>query len=133
MNGSSAQVAVTGGALYVTNAGGTAVTTLNGGSLRQGAGVFKTDNLILTNGGSVLTISNYVVGSTAGTTNTVTITGGTLIVTNAALGIGNDGTTTNGAGIGSATFSNAIVAATTLNIGSTAGGLGSLVVQSNAT
>jgi hypothetical protein len=101
--------------------------------LLQGAGLFKTDNLIVTNGGSVITLSNYSVGSVAGTTNVLAInSGSSLIVSNAALGIGNDGTATNGSGIASATVSNAMVSATFVNIGSTAGGRGALTVQSNA-
>jgi hypothetical protein len=95
--------------------------------------VFKTDNLILTNGGSVVTVSNYVLGANAGTTNTLALTGGTsLTISNAALGIGNDGSTTGGSGTGSATLSNATVSATVINVGSTAGGLGALTVQTNA-
>jgi hypothetical protein len=49
----SAGVSVSGGALNITNATHTATTMMNGGSLLLGAGAFQTDNLILTNGGSV--------------------------------------------------------------------------------
>ena len=49
----NASVSVFGGALYITNATHTATTVMNGGSLFLGAGVFETDNFILTNGGSI--------------------------------------------------------------------------------
>jgi hypothetical protein len=130
-NNPNASVSVTAGALYVTNASHTATTILNGGTLFQGAGVFKTDNLIITNGGGVITISNIVLGANAGTTNTLAVSG-TLTLTNATLGIGNDGTTNAGAGTGIATITNGTLNATTVNLGSTAGGVGSLTVQSNA-
>jgi len=132
-NGATAQVSVTGGALLVTNAAGNATTILNGASLFHGAGVFKTDNLILTNGGNVITVSNYAIGGAAGTTNVLALSGGSsLTISNAALGIGNDGTTSNGSGTATATLSNATVSATVINLGSTAGGLGTLSIQTNA-
>lgn len=128
----SAGVSVSGGALNITNATHTATTIMNGGSLLLGAGVFKTDNFILTHGGSVNAISNVLVGTTAGATNTLDLSGGsTLILTNATLGLGNNGTT-NGAGTGIASISDATINVTTLNLGSTAGGLGLLTLQSNA-
>jgi hypothetical protein len=128
----SAGVSVTGGALYITNATHDATTIMNGGSLDLGAGVFKSDNFILTGGGSVISISNFLVGTTAGTTNTLDLSGGsTLILTNGTLGLGNNGTT-NGAGTGIASISGGIVKVTALNLGSTAGGLGLLTLQSNA-
>lgn len=127
-----AGVSVSGGALNITNATHTATTIMNGGSLHVGAGAFQTDNLILTNGGSITSISNFLVGTTAGTTNTIDLSGGsTLILTNATLGLGNNGPT-NSAGIGIAFITGATVNVTTLNLGSTAGGLGLLTLQSNA-
>ena len=127
----NASVSLTGGALYITNATHSATTIMNGGSLSLGAGVFATDNLILTNGGSVTALNNFLLGTTAGVTNTLALSGGTLILTNATLGLGNDGTT-NGAGTGIASIANATISVTALNLGSTAGGLGLLTLQSNA-
>ena len=100
----SAGVSVFGGALYITNATHTATTIMNGGSLLLGAGVFDTDNFILANGGSVTALNNFLLGATAGVTNTLDLSSGsTLVLTNATLGLGNNGTT-NGAGTGSQTF-----------------------------
>jgi hypothetical protein len=128
----SAGVSVSGGALNITNSTHTATTTMNGGSLFLGAGVFKTDNFILANGGSVRASSSILVGTTSGTTNTLDLSGGsTFILTNAALGLGNNGPT-NGAGIGIASITGATINVTTLNLGSTGGGLGLLTLQSNA-
>jgi len=128
----SAGVSVSGGALNITNATHTATTMMNGGSLLLGAGAFQTDNLILTNGGSVSAISNLLVGTTSGTTNTLALSAGsTLLLTNAALSLGNNGTT-NGAGTGIASITGATVNVTTLNLGSVAGGLGLLTLQSNS-
>lgn len=127
----SASISVTGGALLVTNATHSATTIMNGGSLSLGAGVFTTDNLILTNGGSVTALNNFLIGTTAGVTNTLALSGGTLILTNATLGLGNNGTT-NGAGTGIASIANATISVSALNLGSTAGGLGLLTLQSNA-
>ncbi len=127
----SASISVTGGALHVTNATHTATTIMNGGSLSLGAGVFATDTLILTNGGSVTALNNFLLGTTAGVTNTLALSGGTIILTNGTLGLGNDGTT-NGAGTGIASIANAIISVSALNLGSTAGGLGLLTLQSNA-
>jgi len=128
----SAGVSVSGGALNITNATHTATTILNGGSLLLAAGVFQTDNLILTYGGRVNSTSNVRVGPTVGTTNTLTLSGGsTLILTNAALGLGNNGTT-NGAGTGIATITDATINVTRLDLGSASGGLGLLTLQSNA-
>lgn len=125
-------ISITGGALVVTNATHSATTIMNGGSLSLGAGVFTTDHLILTNGGTFTAISNFLLGTTVGVTNTLALSGGgTLILTNATLGLGNDGNT-NGAGIGIASIANASVRVTTLNLGSTAGGLGLLTLQSNS-
>jgi hypothetical protein len=128
----SASISVTGGALHVTNATHSATTIMNGGSLRLGAGVFDTDNLILANGGSLTGINNFFVGTAAGATNTLGLSdGSTLILTNATLGLGNNGTT-NGAGTGIATITDATINVTTLNLGSPAGGLGLLTLESNA-
>ncbi|NOS68605.1 MAG: hypothetical protein HOP33_01565 [Verrucomicrobia bacterium] len=128
----SAGVSVFGGALYITNATHTATTIMNGGSLLLGAGVFDTDNLILANGGGVTAINDFLVGTTAGATNTLALSSGsTLFLTNATLGLGNNGTT-NGAGTGIATMTDATINVTTLNLGSTAGGLGLLTLHSNA-
>ena len=128
----SAGVSVSGGALNITNATHTATTMMNGGSLLLGAGAFQTDNLILTNGGSVSATSNLLIGTTSGTTNTLALSAGsTLILTNAALSLGNNGPT-NGAGTGIASITGSTVNVTTLNVGSVAGGLGLLTLQSNA-
>lgn len=127
----SASISVTGGALLVTNATHSATTIMNGGSLSLGAGVFATDNLILTNGGRVTALSNFLLGTTAGVTNILALSGGTLILTNATLGLGNNGPT-NGAGTGIASIADATISVTALNLGSTAGGLGLLTLQSNA-
>lgn len=128
----SASISVTGGALHVTNATHSATTTMNGGSLLLGAGVFNTDNLILANGGSVTAINNFLVGSTPGATNLLALSGGsTLFLTNATLGLGNNGPT-NGAGTGIASIADATINVTALNLGSTAGGLGLLTLESNA-
>ena len=128
----SGAVSVFGGALYITNDTHTAATIMNGGSLFLGTGVFQADNFILTNGGSVIAISNFLVGATTGTTNTLDLSGGSrLILTNAALGLGNNGTT-NDAGTGIASITDATIDVTTLNLGSPAGGLGFLTLQSNA-
>ena len=125
-------VSVSGGALNITNATHTATTIMNGGSLFLGAGVFQTDNLILNHGGSVNSINNVLIGTTAGTTNTLALLDGSiLILTNAALDLGNNGTT-NVAGTGIATIAGAAINVNTLNLGSTAGGLGLLTLQSNA-
>jgi hypothetical protein len=127
-----ASISVTGGALLVTNAAHSATTLMDGGWLSSGAGVFATDNLILTNGGSVTALNNFLLGTTAGATNTLALSGGgALILTNATLGLGNDGTT-NGAGTGIASIDNATISVTALNLGSTAGGLGLLTLQSNS-
>jgi len=128
----SAGVSVSGGALNITNATHNATTIMNGGSLLLGAGVFQSDNLILAQGGSLNSISDMFVGTTAGATNTLALSdGSTLILTNAALGLGNNGTT-NGAGTGIAFITGATINVTTLNLGSTAGGLGLLTLESNA-
>lgn len=128
----NAGVSVFGGALYVTNAAHTAAAVLNGGSLFLGAGVFKADNYTLTNGSVVVAISNVLVGTTAGTTNTLALSGGSaLILTNATLGLGNTGPT-NAAGTGAASIANATLIAAGINLGSAAGGVGRLTLQSNA-
>lgn len=129
----SAGVSVSGGALNITNATHTATTLMNGGALLLlGAGVFQTDNLILTHGGSVNSSRNVLVGTTVGTTNTLALSGGsTLSLTNAALGLGNNGTT-NGAGTGIATITDATINVTRLDLGSAGGGRGLLTLQSNA-
>lgn len=125
-------VSIFGGALCITNATHTATTVLNGGSLFLGAGVFEFDNLTLTNGSSMAASSNVLVGTTAGTTNTLALSGGSaLILTNATLGLGNNGPT-NSAGTGTASISNATIIAAGLNLGSAAGGVGLLTLQSNA-
>lgn len=121
-----AGVTVSGGALYITNATHTATTIMNGGSLFLGAGLFATDNFILTNGGSGAALSDVLIGTTPGTTNTVALSGGSrLVLTNATLGLGNNGT-------GIASITDATVNVTTLNLGSAAGGLGSLTLHSNS-
>ena len=128
----SAGVTVSGGALNITNATHTATTIMDGGALLLGAGVFRTDNLILANGGSVSAINNFLVGTTAGVTNTLALSSGsTLFLTNATLGLGNNGTT-NGAGTGIATITDATINVTRLDLGSAGGGLGYLTLQSNA-
>ena len=125
-------VFVIGGALYITNATHNATAIMNGGSLYLSAGVFETDNFILTNGGSGTAFSDVHFGTTAGATNTLALSSGSsLILNNATLGLGNNGTT-NGAGTGIATIADATVNVNTLNLGSTAGGLGLLTLQSNA-
>ena len=127
-----AGVSVSGGALNITNATHTATTILNGGSLLVNAGVFKTDNFDLANGGSVSANSNILVGTTSGTTNNLDLSGGSrFILTNATLGLGNNGAT-NVAGTGIATITGATVNVTTLDLGSPVGGLGLLTLQSNA-
>ena len=127
-----AGVSVSGGALNITNAAHTATTIMDGGSLLLGAGVFKTDNFLLTHGGSVKASSNVLLGTTAGATNTLDLSGGSmLILTNATLGLGNNGTT-NGAGTGIASITDASINVSTLNLGSASGGLGLLTLQSNA-
>jgi hypothetical protein len=128
----SAGVSVFGGSLYVTNATHTATTIMDGGSLLWGTGVFETDNFVLANGGSVTALNNFLLGATAGVTNTLDLSSGsTLVLTNATLGLGNNGTT-NGAGTGIASIADATISVTALNLGSTAGGLGLLTLQSNA-
>lgn len=128
----NARVSLFGGALYITNAAHTATTVLNGGSLFLGTGVFEIDNYTLTNGSSVVAISNVLVGTTAGTTNTLALSAGSaLILTNATLGLGNNGST-NAAGTGTASITNATIIAAGLNLGSAAGGVGFLTLQSNA-
>ena len=128
----SDSVTVIGGALYITNASHTATTLMNGGSLFLGAGVFRSDNIIFTNGSSATVTRDFLVGATTGATNTLDLSSGsTLIFSNATLGLGNNGTT-NGAGTGVATIADATVSVTTLNLGSTAGGRGLLTLQSNA-
>jgi T5SS/PEP-CTERM-associated repeat protein len=144
---SSSLIVSNGGSLIVTN-GGTASVVVNGGSLILGTGTFKTDNLIVTNGGVVqqlqtyqvnngsITVSsgsvqmgsNLVAGSSANSTGIVTVTGGSLVVTNGVVGIGNNGTKTNGTGVGQMTVSNATVLASTIVLGSSAGGQGTLLV-----
>jgi len=127
-----AGVSVSGGALYITNATHTATTIMNGGSLLWSAGVFETDNFILTNGGRVNSTSSVLLGTTVGTTNTLALSGGsTLILTNATLRLGNNGTT-NGAGTGIATITDATINVARLDLGSAGGGLGLLTLQSNA-
>lgn len=128
----SAGVSVFGGALSITNATHTATTILNGGSLLLVAGVFGTDNLILTNGGGVTTLQDLFVGTTAGATNTLALSSGSaLFLTNATLGLGNNGTAT-GAGTGIANLTNATINVTTLHLGSPAGGRGLLTLQNNS-
>jgi len=128
----SDSVSVFGGALYITNVSHTAATLMNGSSLFLGAGVFRPDNIIFTNGSSAMVNSDFLVGTATGATNTLDLSSGsTLISSNATLGLGNNGTT-NGAGTGVATIAGATVNVTTLNLGSTAGGLGLLTLQSNA-
>ena len=125
-------VSVFGGALFITNATHTATTVLNGGSLFLDAGVFEFDNLTLTNGSSMAASSNVLVGTTAGTTNTLALSGGSALnLTNATLGLGNNGPT-NAAGTGTASISNATIIAAGLNLGSATGGVGLLTLQSNA-
>lgn len=128
----NASVSVSSGALYITNVTHTATTVLNGGSLFLGAGAFESDDLTLTNGGSVIAINNFLVGTTAGTTNTLALSGGSLILlTNATLGLGNNGPT-NSAGTGIASITDATIYVNALKLGSAAGGLGLLTLRSNA-
>ena len=128
----TAGVSVNGGALNITNATHTATTLMNGSSLFLGAGVFRSDNIIFTNGSSATVNSDFLVGTATGATNTLALSSGsTFILTNATLGLGNNGTT-NGAGTGIASIAGGTINVTTLNLGSPAGGLGLLTLQSNA-
>jgi hypothetical protein len=150
------------GQLYVTNASHTAYIDLIRGGVLQlyGGGFAQVDNLILTNGGTLIanagtllcsnvvnlenganvTVTNgllsaptnVIVGAFNGSTGTVFVIGGTLAATNGVLGLGNDGTSTNGMGTGTATVTNGALLAQSLLLGSTAGGSGTLTVQSNA-
>ena len=133
-NGSSGAVSITGGALLVTNASHTAAVVVNGGTLFNLGGVFVHDgDLILTNGATLVTASNYLAGSAAGSSNSVTINGSALVATNGVFGLGNDGTLTNGSGSASATVTNAALSTGSILIGSSAGGSGQLTIQNSAT
>ncbi|HWX20171.1 MAG TPA: immunoglobulin domain-containing protein [Candidatus Binatia bacterium] len=98
-----------------------------------------------------MTVTNLTIGAPSGATNTLSVTNaGTNLPlhvlfqldlsSNAALSLYNsslevDGTLTvgsSGPSFAVATISNATLSAGTLNVGSSAGGLGSLVIQSNA-
>lgn len=133
--GSSGSSLITGGTFIVASAGYDAVFEIRRGSFTNTGGIFQADNLLITNGGSMslLTSNNFAIGSAAGASNTATISGGsTVTLLGAALGAGNDGTTSQGFGTGTITVSNAILTASTINLGSTAGGIGNLILQSNA-
>ena len=150
---SSSLVLSNGGSLIVTNGIGTGSVVVNGGSLILGAGTFKTDNLIVTNGGAVqytqtyevnigtVTVaggtvqagSNLVIAATANSTSTVLVVGGTLVATNGTLSVGNDGTITSGGGVGLVTVSNGTLLATTILLGSSAGGQGNLILGAGGT
>jgi len=147
-----------GAALFVTNASQTALLSIDAGSLLLAGGTFKSDHLLVTNGGTVTTVTNFILAADPGSTNTLTLAGSsfnvasnflaaggsnavalvnvgagsTLSVTNGVFGLGNSGSTTNGGGTGSLTVSNGAVLAATVTLGSTSGGLGTLEIQSNA-
>ena len=73
-----ASVSVNGGALYVTNGFHTANTIVNGGFLRQDAGLFMSDNLIVTNGGTLVTLSDtFFGGKRRGVTNSLFLSSAT--------------------------------------------------------
>ncbi|HVM60467.1 MAG TPA: glycosyl hydrolase family 28 protein [Verrucomicrobiae bacterium] len=75
-----------GGSVIVTNSNGTGSVVVNGGSLILGTGTFKTDNLIVTNGGTVQSAQTNRVDNGA-----ATVAGGSLIATNAPTAIGSVG------------------------------------------
>jgi hypothetical protein len=152
----------TGGSLFVTNASHSgAVRVAGNSSLLLRGGLLQADNLFNTNGGvcdftnatllisqptwiengSSLNVasstigfgSNLSVGAAPGSTGTVFVTsGGILNVTNGTLGIGNKGALSEGAGSGSVTVANAGINAASIILGSSVGGVGSLILQSNA-
>jgi hypothetical protein len=127
-----ASVSVNGGSMLVTNFTGTANVILNGSALVHSGGRFKADNLVLTNGGSLVTISNLIVAPLAGVTNMLTLTdSSTITISNAVFGLGNNPGGVTAAGNGVATVSNATLTAQTLNLGSSLGGTGNLLIQSN--
>ena len=126
-----ASVSLHGGSLLVTNAAGTALLKLDGSPLIQSAGTLKADNLVLTNGGSLVTSSSFIVALNPVATNTLTISGGTLISTNGIFGVGNTGNPLVGTGNGSVTVSNGTLVTSALFLGNQANGSGSLTVQSN--
>ncbi len=83
-----------GGALFVTNAAGTALLRLDGATLIVNGGTFTSDNLVLTNGATLVTANSLSVGAVAGSTGTVSVTSGALIITNAPTIIANNGVAT---------------------------------------
>lgn len=155
-NANSGSVFITGGTLAVTNAAHNAFLDVRNGSLTLNGGLLQVDNLILTNGGiftnisgtlqytgpfqvanggtvtvaggTVIAVTNFTVGSSAGATSSVSVAGGTLIVTNAPLLVGP-------VGVGLMTVSaGSTVTAQTLILGSAVpGASGTLTMNDNST
>ena len=148
-SGGTGTVNIASGALFVTNATATASAVVNANcTLILGAGTFKADNLVVTNGGAVqynltyvvdngtVTVaggslqagSNLVIAATANSTGTVVVVGGSLVATNGAISVGNDGAITSGGGVGLLIVSNGTLQASTILLGSSAGGQGDLIL-----
>jgi hypothetical protein len=155
-------VTVEGGAsLFVTNLLGTAyLDVAHGGSLTLNGGFLQAGGLMLTNGGAfndlagnlnlsgpfqverggsvtlsnalVTTPFNFTLGSLTGSTGTLQVLDGGFLGVEGTLDIGLNGSGTQGAGVGTVTVSNAALATTTINLGNNAGGVGGLLMQSNA-
>ncbi|HXI83614.1 MAG TPA: Amuc_1099 family pilus-like system protein [Verrucomicrobiae bacterium] len=82
-------VLANGGALFVTNAAGTALLKFDAATLVLANGTFKSDNLVLTNGSTLVTAANLTVGNVAGTTGAVSVVdNSTLVATNSTTTIG---------------------------------------------
>ena len=151
-------VLLRGGALYVTNATGTAQLNLNNGTLVLSNGAtlvadtYTNLSATFTNVGGTFTLrgpatvdqgtatfsggtsqfgATFAVGSSASSTGTVNVTGGTLVVTNSAVNIGNDGTVGGTGGVARVTVSGGLVQAASISVGDNFASASSFTISSN--
>ena len=124
--GGTGTVSVLGGALFVTNALATATVTVNTNStLLLGAGTFKADNLIVTNGGAV----QYLQALQVDNASVSVAAGGSLVATNAPTTIGSVSNSTATVIVAS----NATVSTALTTLASGTNSTASLTVQDVAT
>jgi hypothetical protein len=142
-----ATVLLQGGALYVTNATGTAQLRLNDGTLVLSNGAtlvadtYTNLSATFTNLGGTFILkgraavdqgtatfsggtnqfgATFTVGSSVGSTGTVVLTGGTIVVTNGVFGIGTGGSITDSGGAGQVNVS-ALLLSANIVVGNSSG------------
>ena len=151
--GGTGTVDIASGALFVTNATANALAVVNANcTLILGAGLFKSDNLVVTNGGVVqynlnyqvdngtVTVSggslqagsNLFIAASADSTSTVLVVGGTLVATNGTVSVGNNGTVTSGGGVGRTIISGGTLLFSRITVGNSAGAQCDLILTNGA-